>query len=344
VSTLLRFDDDASARSVDTVHQPARRRVLALALGGAAAAVVRPAHAQPAPDWPRKPVQVVVPYGPGGSVDVIVRIVGEHAAQTLGQPIVVLNRPGGNANIGPAQVAQSPADGYTLLASSSATVINPIHDPKLGWNRDSFVPIARIAQVSNLIVVPASSGTRTLAEFVARARANPGLPTPVTGFGSSQAVARELFARAAGIRLLDVAYKGGTTFVADLVAGRLAVSVSPLNVVMQLVKDGQLNALANTGERRSPLMPDVPTMIESGFPDATSVSWMGLHAPAGTPPAAVSRMSAALRAALADESVRARLNGVGAEPGYLDTAAFLPFLEVETARAQKYVATLDTAK
>ena len=319
-----------------------RRSLFALGLV-ATLGIASGALAQSATTWPAKPIQVVVPYGPGGAVDVVMRVVAEHMSQTLGQPLVILNRPGGNANIGPSQVAQSPADGYTLLASSSATIVNPLVDRKLGWGRSSFVAIARIGQAPNLVVVPASSGTKTLAEFVARARANPGLTTPVTGFGSSQAVARESFARAASIRLLDVAYKGGVSFVPDLLSGQLAMSVSPLNVVLQMVRDGQLVALANTGEKRSPLLPEVPTMIEAGYPDATSVSWFGLHAPAGTPAPVVARIAAAAIAAANDPGVRERLIRVGVETAPLDTTGFAAFLDVETARAERYVATLDTA-
>ena len=231
----------------------ATTRLLALALGGLLCA-----HALAQSDFPRKPIQVVVPYGPGGAVDVAVRIVAEHMGQSLGQPLVVLNRPGGNANIGPGVVLQSPSDGYTLLASSSATIINPLVDTKLGWTRDSFQPIARMATSPSLFVVAPSLGVRTLADFVALAKSKPGdLTTPVTGFGSSQAVARESFTRLAGIRLLDVAYKGGTSFVPDLLGGRLAMSVSPLNVVLTMVKEGRLIALANTGLVRSPVLPDV---------------------------------------------------------------------------------------
>ena len=316
--------------------KPSLVRLLALALGGLLSAA---AAAQT--DFPRRPIQVVVPYGPGGAVDVAVRIVSEHMAQTLGQPLVVLNRPGGNANIGPGVVLQAPADGHMLLASSTATVVNPIADGKIGWNRESFQPIARMATSPSLFVVPASSGVKTLAEFIALARAKPGeLTTPVTGFGSSQAVARESFARLAGIRLLDVAYKGGTTFVTDLLGGRLAMSVSPLNVVLPMVRDGQLVALANTGLQRSPLVPDVPTLTELGYAEAASNSWFGLHAPAGTPAPVVAKLSAAVRAAMEDAKVRQQFVNAGAEPGYLDTAAFDRFIDDETVKAKRYVATL----
>jgi len=315
-------------------------RLVALALG-----CLLSAGAAAQADFPRKPIQVVVPYGPGGAVDVAVRIVSEHMAQSLGQPLVVLNRPGGNANIGPGVVLQAPPDGYTLLASSTATVVNPLADSKIGWNRDSFQPIARMATSPSLFVVPTGSGVKTLAEFVALAKAKPGeLTTPVTGFGSSQAVARESFARLAGIELLDVAYKGGTTFVADLLGGRLSMSVSPLNVVLTMVREGQLVAIANTGLQRSPLVPDVPTLTELGYAEAASNSWFGLHAPAGTPAPVVEKLSAALRAAMDDPKVRKQFQTAGAEPAYLDTAGFNAFIDEETVKAKRYVATLPTAR
>ncbi len=300
--------------------------------------------AQAANDYPTRTIQVVVPYGAGGAVDVIGRIVLDQAARSLGQTIVVLNRPGANANIGPSIVAQAAPDGYTLLASSSATVINPVVDSKIGWSRQSFVPIARIGQSASLIVVPSASGHTSLAGFIRHAKAHPGMTTPVTGFGSSQAVARESFARVTGIELLDVAYKGGVSFIPDLLAGTLAVSVSPINVVARLVKDGKLVALANTGEQRSALLPDVPTMTELGYPEATSVSWFGFHAPVGTPPAALARFSAALRVAVEDPDVKVRITALGAEPAYLDTADFERFLAKELERAEVVVASLKPSR
>lgn len=323
---------------------PARHRRRAL-LGAAllAAGLPRAARAQGG-DWPARPVQVVVSYATGGLVDVVVRLLAEPVGQALGQPVVVLNRPGGNTNIGPASVLQAPADGYTLLASSTATVFNPVLDRKLGWGRDSFQPVARLAQATNLIVVPASSGIRTLAEFVARARARPGMTTPFTGYGSSQAVSRENFTRLAGIRLLDVPYKGGVGFIPDLLSGQLAVSFSPLNVVLRLVQDGQLVALANTGERRSTLLPEVPTLAEAGFGEATSVSWIGIHAPAGVPAGVPARLVPALHKALQDARLQSRLIALGTEPAFLEGAAFLRFLDQETARAERYVASLPATR
>ncbi len=295
------------------------------------------AAAQQPADFPRKTIQVVVPYAVGGAVDVAARIAVEHMGRTLGQQLVVLNRPGGNANIGPAAVAAAPPDGYTLLASSSATVLNPLIAAQIGWNADALVPIARISQSTNLIVITTTLGVRDMAGFVAHAKRHPGLPTPVTGLGSSQAVARENFTQAAGIQLLDVAYKGGTSFMTDLIAGRLAISVSPLNVVIRQVQQGQLVAIANTGEQRSPLVPEVPTVAELGYPQALSMSWFGFHAPAGTPTPVLERLAEAVRQAVADPEVQARIVGVGAEPAYLAGPAFVRFLQDERQRGESFL-------
>lgn len=307
----------------------------AQAQAAASGAAPSSAHA----DWPRKPVQVVVPYGPGGAVDVMVRIFADHMAQTLGQPLVVLNRPGGNANIGPVQVTQAAPDGYMLLASSVALITNPLVDTSTGYAVKQFTPVARMAQMSSVVVVPASSKLSTLREFIAQARAaNPSLTTSQSGLGSSQALSREFLARSAGFTLLDVVYKGGTSYIPDLVAGRLSVSVAPINVVLPLVRDRQLTALAVTGERRAAALPDVPTVVEAGHPDAVAVSWFGLHALSGTPRPVIERLAQAVRAASADPKVQARVAATGAEVAWLDTPEFDAFLGRETARIERYVA------
>ncbi|MCM5571761.1 tripartite tricarboxylate transporter substrate binding protein [Burkholderiaceae bacterium FT117] len=296
------------------------------------------------PDYPSRPIQVVVPYGPGGAVDVIGRVFAEHMSQTLGQPIVIQNRPGANANIGPSLVAKASPDGYTLLASSTATVFNPLTERNIDWSASSFTPIARMVQSPNLIVVSPAMKVNTLQDFIVLARSKPGLTTPVTGLGSSQSVARESFAKAAGIELLGVAYKGGVSFIPDLLSGTLAMSVSPMNVVLRLVKDGQLVAIGNTGPQRSPLLPDVPTMSESGFPEATSVSWFGFHAPAGTPKPVIQKLARAVSEAAADPRIQARIAALGAELAYLDTPAFQAFLDDEVARATKFIEAMGKSK
>ena len=314
-----------------------RRRLMVSACAAlAGAATGTGARAQASAAWPTRSINAVVPYGPGGAVDIMMRIVGEQMAQILGQPIVVQNRPGGNANIGPGIVAQSPPDGYTLLASSGALIFNPLLDSTIPWSVRQFVPIARFVQSPSVLVVPSTSKITTIKAFIEHARANPELPTNLSSQGNSQTVSREFFTRAAGIKLLDVAYKGGTSYIADLIAGRLAVSVAPLNVIAPMVRDGQLNALAVTSERRAAALPDVPTFAESGYPQATAISWFGLHGLAGTPKPVIERLAEAVRRATSDPKVQSRIINAGAEMAFLDTPAFEAFLAKETESAERF--------
>jgi tripartite-type tricarboxylate transporter receptor subunit TctC len=304
----------------------------------AKAPVPATSSADAATGYPARPVQLVVPYAPGGALDVVGRILAESLSHWLGQPVVVINRPGANANIGPAVVAQAAPDGYTLLASSTATVVNPLIEKALNWKIADLVPVARFVQAPNIVVVPTSPKLESLADFVAHAKAHPDLTTSMTGPGTPQTLSTNAFAQSAGIRLIDVAYKGGVSYIPDLVSGRLAVSIAPLNVVLPLVQEGKLDALATTGDRRSTLLPQVPTLAESGYPEATGVSWYGVHAPAGTPAPVLEKLAKSIRSAADDPKVRERVAAVGAEVAYLEPSAFADFLDSEATRAKRFVA------
>jgi tripartite-type tricarboxylate transporter receptor subunit TctC len=293
-----------------------------------------------APDYPIKPIQIVVPYGPGGAVDVVGRIIAEHMARTLGQPVVIQNRPGADANIGPGVVAQAAPDGYTLLASSTATIVNPLMERNLNWSTKDFVPVARYAEAPSALVVSASSGLTSLSGLLALAKATPeGLTAGVAGPGSPQTITTKNLARSAGIRLLYISYKGGVSYIPDLVSGTLAMLVAPANVIFRLVEDGRLTALATTGNRRSPVLPNVPTLAESGYPEATAVSWYGIHAPAGTPRPIIEKLAAAVHAATLDAGVKARLSALGAEISYLGPEDFRAFQTSELSKAEEFVET-----
>ena len=304
------------------------------------AIVALPALAAIAQPYPNKPIRVVVPYPVGGAVDVMTRLVTNHMAQTLGQAIVIDNRPGANANIGPEAAARAAPDGYTLLASATFLVVNPLLETGLRWNPRDFIPVARFTQAPNVVVVPGADQSRTLADFVAAARGRPGLPVGDSGPGAPQTMAVELFKRAAGLDFQSIGYKGGPPVLADLINGQLAMSVLPLNVAMSSISSGRIRALATTSSRRSPVLPDLPTMAESGFPEATVVSWYGFHAPAGTPAEIVKRLADAVAAAAADEATRSRTATAGGEISYLDTDGFRRFLEEDSARWQKAVQTI----
>ena len=284
-----------------------------------------------------QPVRIVVPYAVGGLIDVMNRVMAHRMSQTLGQPVVVENRPGANANIGPALVVQAPPDGRTLLASASYFSSNPLIEAKLQWDPKSLVPVARFAMSPNIMVVPRSSPANTLKELLALAKESPGMPVMDAGRGAPQTMVQEVLQDSAQVRFTPIQYKGGTSHVPDLVAGTLSAGVVPFNVALGLVKNGDLKALAVTSKERSPLLPDVPTMAESGFPEAGIDSWLGFHVPVGTPPDVVRRLVAAVEEAAGDAGVRERLSSLGAQSAFLDTAAFDAFLLEDLTRARRLV-------
>ena len=312
-------------------------RVIRMALGALLALAVGAALAQP---YPNKTIRVIVPYPVGGAVDVMTRLVANHMAQTLGQALVIDNRPGANANIGPEAAARAAPDGYTLLASATFLVVNPLLETGLRWSPRDFMPVARFTQAPNVLVVPAAHPSKTLAEFVAAAKAKPGLPTGDSGPGAPQTMAIELLKHAAGLEFQSIGYKGGPPVLADLINGQLAMSVLPLNVAMSSISGGRIRALATTSNRRSPVLPDLPTMAESGYPDATVISWYGFHAPTGTPQEVIRRLSDAVAAAAADEATRTRTASTGGEISFMDTDAFRKFLDEDSARWLKAVQTI----
>ncbi len=313
------------------------KNLLRMACGMLLALAAGAALAQP---YPNKTVRVIVPYPVGGAVDVMTRLITNHMAQTLGQAMVIDNRPGANANIGPEAAARSAPDGYTLLASATFLVVNPLLETGLRWNPRDFVPVARFTQAPNVLVVPAAHPSKTLAEFVAAAKAKPGLPTGDSGPGAPQTMAIELLKHAAGLEFQSIGYKGGPPVLADLINGQLAMSVLPLNVAMSSISGGRIRALATTSNRRSAVLPDLPTMAESGYPDVTVISWYGFHAPTGTPPEVIKRVSDAVAAAAADEATRTRTASTGGEISFMDTEAFRKFLDEDTARWMKAVQTI----
>jgi tripartite-type tricarboxylate transporter receptor subunit TctC len=243
--------------------------------------------------YPSRPVRVVVPYPAGGGVDVMARIVAARMGDLLGQPVVIDNRPGASANLGPDHVAKSRPDGHTLLASATYLVTNPLLEEGLSWRPGDLQPVARLTTTPNLFVVGASAPFRTLPDFVAHARANPGVPVATSGSGSPQTMAVELLRARARLDFNLVPYRGAPPVMSDLLNGTVAMSVLPLGAVMGMLQAGQLRPLAAASAARSPLMPEVPSMTEAGYPELTMVSWYGLHAPAGTPDSVKTRCAAA---------------------------------------------------
>lgn len=264
--------------------------------------------------YPSKPVRLIVPYPAGGVVDIVARTVAERMAIGLKQPIVVEARPGANANIGAEAVARSPADGYTLLMVSPFLATNPLLAQGVRWKAADFTGIGLIGAPPNLFIVPASLPVRSLKELVEYARARPGkLNVSNPGIGSSNHLGQELFFSLTGVDMVDVSYKGQPPMLADFFSGQLSFGLITQALAMPHVKEGRLRALAIGAPQRSPDLPDVPTVAQAGFPDASFLPWYGMAAPAGTPRDIVRRLSDELQKALASPEVVSRLEKMGTQ-------------------------------
>lgn len=290
-----------------------------------------------AQSWPEKLIRVIVPYPAGGAVDVMTRVVTMRMSQDLGQPIIIENRPGANANLGPEAAAKSAPDGYTLLASATYLLTNPLLESGLRWQPGDFAPIARFTTSPNFVVAPISLPVKSLKDFIGYAKSKPGLPIADSGAGSPQTMAIEMLKTVAGLEVQQILYKGGPPIVPDLINGTVNMAILPGNVVLSSLRAGRVRALASTSDKRSPLFPDIPTMAEEGYPAVTVVSWYGFHAPAGTPREIIQKLSAATGAATQSEDVRSRTANVGGETSFLGAEAFEAFLGEDIVRWQRFV-------
>lgn len=292
-----------------------------------------------AQDYPDKPVRLVVPFPPGGSVDLVARLVGKSLQDALQQPFIVENKPGASGNIGAAYVAKAPADGYTLLVGSAGVFAanqflyaNPPLDPLT-----AFAPIMRIVDQPNILVVGNASPARNVRELIALAKARPGKITFGTAsVGSAQHFSTEIFMQQAGIDLLHVPYKGGAPALVDLMGGQIDMLFDTSPTALPYAKSGKLRALAITSRQRSPLLPDVPTMREAGLPEFEVVTWTGIAAPAGTPPAVVDKLNAAIKAAL-QGPLRKQLEETSLIPVGDSPQAFAAFMRQDAAHYARLV-------
>jgi tripartite-type tricarboxylate transporter receptor subunit TctC len=270
-----------------------------------------------AQSYPTRPITLVVPFPPGGSTTIVARIVTDRMADAIGQQFVVDNRGGAGGTLGTRQVAKSAPDGYTILLGYTGTLaIGPSLFPNVGYDvRADFAPIGRIAAAPSAVVVHPSFPAHSVAQLIAYAKANPGkVNYGSAGIGTVGHVAGEYFAIATGIRLVHIPYKGTGPAITDLLGGHIPLSFSPIPAVHESAKSGLLRMLAVTSAKRSTLLPDTPTVAESGVPGFDAVLRYGLVAPAGTPRPIIERLNAALRAALDSAEVRNRLAIEGAEP------------------------------
>lgn len=302
-------------------EQLQRRRTLALLGGGALASVLpasRSAFAQPAP-YPSQPIRIVVPFSAGGTLDVAVRPLGAVLAAQLGQQIVVDNRPGANGVVGTEHVARANPDGYTLLAVTASFALNPgmYKDLRYDVIKD-FAPVAGMMQGSGFVlIVHPSVQANSVRELIALDKKTPSkLAYSSPGVGNTIHIATELFNQRTGTSFLHVPYKGSAPSLSAVVSGEVQLAIMPPGIVMPFIRTGKLKALAFTGSRRMPELPDVPTMLEAGVDDFVfQGTWMGLFAPARTPRPVVDRLYAEVSKALQQPALRQTL--AGAVAGYL---------------------------
>jgi tripartite-type tricarboxylate transporter receptor subunit TctC len=313
---------------------------LTLPLFLALAAVLGSASAV-AQSYPSRPLRLVVPYPPGGPLDIMARAIGQKLSEAWSQPVVVDNRAGAGGNIGAELVAKSAADGYTLLMGAVAThAINPSLYAKLPYDPvKDFVPVALVAQVPNILVVNPAVPARTVKELIELARARPGYLNFGSGStGSTGHLAGELFNTMAGVKMVHIPYKGGAPAMADLLAGQVQLMFDNLANALPNVKAGRLRALAVTTLARSPAMPELPTIAESGLPGFDLTTWFGIMLPAGTPPGIVARLNAEIVRALNATDVRERLEKMGAEvPANNTPEHFAAFIRSEAAKYAQVV-------
>jgi tripartite-type tricarboxylate transporter receptor subunit TctC len=281
-------------------------------------------------NWPSKPLQVIVPIGPGGPTDIIARVVFEQLARQLGQRIIVENRPGAGGTLGAAFVAKAPPDGYTVLANGSGHVIAPaLHHPSYEVARD-FAAVVPFCTSSSVLVVPPSRGFRTAGDLVAAAKARPdGLNFASVGVGTFTHLSAERFLASAGSRAVHIPFRGGPAAMAEVMAGRIDFFFGPISLVISQVRDGKLTALAVNGTQRSGLLPDVPTLSEAGFANADYPVWFGMFLPANTPRPIIDKLYDETQKALRTTEVQDKLAALGCELMHMTTNEFGAYVRKE---------------
>ncbi|MEK8049422.1 tripartite tricarboxylate transporter substrate binding protein [Ideonella sp. DXS22W] len=311
---------------------PTRRTALAALLSPLAGGAL-------AQTWPAKPIRLVVGYAAGGATDVIARLVGQKLGEALGQTVVVENRAGANSNLGAEAVARAPADGHTLYMFTIANTINASLYDKLGYDpQKDFEPVGLIAKVPNILVVNPALPIRTVADYVKFAKDKPqGISFASSGSGSSIHLSGELFKSVAKLNMLHVPYRGSAPAITDLLGGQVQSMFDNAPSALPHVQGGKLRAVAITSPQRSPLLPEVPTLAESGYAGFDVQSWFGLAAPAGTPRAVIDRLNTELNKLVAMPEVARRLAEMGATPATGTPEQMRAFAAAEQRRWQAVV-------
>nr|WP_255532853.1 tripartite tricarboxylate transporter substrate binding protein [Polynucleobacter sp. CS-Odin-A6] len=286
--------------------------------------------AQVANSFPSKSIRIVVPFPPGGGADTLIRLLTPSMLELWKQSLVIENRPGASGSIGAELVAQSPADGYTLLMGSTAAITDK--------NISSFVPVALVSASPYLVTASPSLNVSSIRGLIAYAKANPGkIRFGSSGSGSASHLAGELFASMAGIDLLHVPYKGTGQALTDLMAGHIDLMFAPAQTVMPQIETGKLLALAQTGLKRSEALPSIPTVSDSGLLGYNAVGWFGLFVPAGTPKPIVQKLNQGVIAALSQEKNRKAMIERGSEPASGSSEDFAAFLRLDQAKWAKLI-------
>lgn len=317
-----------------------KRTVLAVLALAATGVQLSPALAQA--DYPNKPVKIIVPFPPGGTSDIMGRLIAEELGKQLKQPFIVDNKGGAGGAIGTDAAAKAPADGYTLLLSGigSNAVIHGFAAPRPPYDstRD-FIHISQLAAGPNVLVVNPSFPARTFKEFVAYVKANPGKVDYGQVTASSGHLTTEYLKQVAGLHMVGISYKGGAQALTDVLAGQIPLMFTNQDAVLPHVKAGKLRALAVTSPQRNALFPDVPTIAESGYPGFSAVSWTGLSAPRGTPRPIVDKLEAGMAKAFSEPAGRARLESNGFVVVASRSADYSRFITEEIARWTKVIQT-----
>jgi tripartite-type tricarboxylate transporter receptor subunit TctC len=324
------YDDltNCGVKTVNFEEQTMKKRSFCLA-GLVLAAVANTSWAQ---NYPVKPVRLVVPFPPGGLIDNMARLLGPRLAQELGQPVVIENKPGAGGNLGAAEVARATPDGYTLLMASPPLTISPSLFKTLPYKPEQIVPVAMLGRVPNVLIVKAG-GVATVKQLVEKAKAKPGsMNYASNGNGTSLHLSAELFKTTTNTFITHIPYRGAAAAITAILAGEVDMMFDNLPSAMGQIQAGKVTALAVTTVQRSKALPDVPTLVELGMTDFDVSAWFGLAAPAGTPPAIVTRLEQALEKVSKQPEVAAAMLRQGAEPGFVDSKMMAAFWAADAAK------------
>ena len=316
--------------------QPTKRTLMRATAGALLllAAPLSMAHA-----WPARPIRLVVPFPPGGLIDNMARLVGSRLSQELGQPVVIDNKPGAGGNVGAAEVARAPADGYTLLMASPALTISPAIYKNLPYQPSQLAPVALLGRVTNVLLVNPASGIGKVQDLVGRAKAKPGqLNYASNGNGTSLHLSAELFKRRSETFITHVPYRGAAAAITALLSGEVDMMFDNLPSAIGQIQAGKLRALAVTTAQRSTALPDVPTLAEAGMEGFNVSAWFGVAAPAGLPAPVATRLADALQKVVQQPEVAAAMQRQGADPAFMDAASAAAALNTDAAQWKQVAA------